>query len=486
MAKIVPQPAFLVDKAGLAKLVDGRGKEFIVFELLQNSWDENITTVTVDIASVARGKVSITVTDDSPEGFADLSHAYTLFAESKKKSDPTKRGRFNIGEKLVLALCEYAEINTTKGTVIFSGDTRTNTKEKRQAGTVFKGVFRATVEEQQRMIRAARKTIPPANIETIINGERLEERTPIASFESTLLTVHADSEGYLRKTHRKTTVSLYAPREGEKAMLYEMGIPVVETGDTWHLDISQKVPLNTDRDNVLPSFLQEVRTAALNHMASQLTEEQSTAHWIGSALEDKDVAVEAVKAVVAKRYGDKAVIYDPSDREGTKIAVAEGYTVIPPRAFNKEQWENVKATGIKPAGQVTPSPKPFQQSVEGGTRVLRYWEGELTPGMKNMVSLAQTLARLLIHRDVEVLIVNDLMGMTAAAAYGPGGPLYLNLARLGHSFFFDSPDAKQERIALLLHEYAHERVSDHLSNQFADEIAKLGARLALASQVSAW
>ena len=27
-------------------------------------------------------------------------------------------------------------------------------------------------------------------------------------------------------------------------MLYELGIPVVETGDKWHYSVRQKVPLN--------------------------------------------------------------------------------------------------------------------------------------------------------------------------------------------------------------------------------------------------
>jgi hypothetical protein len=32
-----------------------------------------------------------------------------------------------------------------------------------------------------------------------------------------------------------------------------MGIPVVETGDRWHVDVAQKVPLNFDRDNLPPA-----------------------------------------------------------------------------------------------------------------------------------------------------------------------------------------------------------------------------------------
>ena len=121
----------------------------------------------------------------------------------------------------------------------------------------------------------------------------------------------------------------------------------------------QKVPLNTDRDNVTPSFVQKVRTVTLNHMAGRIETDQATATWVGAALEDKNADPEAVQAIVHVRFGDKVVISDPSDPEGTKMAMAQGYTVLAPRTFNHEQWENVKAAGIKPAGQVTPESSSF-------------------------------------------------------------------------------------------------------------------------------
>ena len=64
------------------------------------------------------------VEDDDPEGFRDLAQSWTLFAESERKGDPTKRGRFCLGEKLVLALCSSASISSTTGTVTFDGKGR--------------------------------------------------------------------------------------------------------------------------------------------------------------------------------------------------------------------------------------------------------------------------------------------------------------------------------------------------------------------------
>ena len=56
---------FDVDKAGLAKLVASKPKAFIVFELLQNAWDQNVTRVDVTLEPVAGSRTAqITVVDD--------------------------------------------------------------------------------------------------------------------------------------------------------------------------------------------------------------------------------------------------------------------------------------------------------------------------------------------------------------------------------------------------------------------------------------
>src|SRR6266571_5558724 len=119
------QQWFDVDKEGLAKVLGRRGKELALFELVQNSWDEEgVTEVSVRTWRVDRNHVSLTVTDNAPAGFRDLSHSWTLFAESAKKNNPLQRGRFNLGDKLVFALADSVRITTTKGTVLFNGHGR--------------------------------------------------------------------------------------------------------------------------------------------------------------------------------------------------------------------------------------------------------------------------------------------------------------------------------------------------------------------------
>src|SRR5436309_8681043 len=147
---IMSKQWFDVDKTGLSKQAEQHGKGRLVGELIQNALDEpGVTQVAVSLALVpGRPLADLTVEDDAPEGFRDLSHAYTLFAESYKRTNPAQRGQYNFGEKLVLAVCESASISTTKGTVIFSDEGRTeHPRQKRDRGSVFQGRIRLTREE---------------------------------------------------------------------------------------------------------------------------------------------------------------------------------------------------------------------------------------------------------------------------------------------------------------------------------------------------
>ena len=112
---------FDVDRAGLGKQAEQHSKGRLVGELIQNALDEaGVTKIAVSLALVpGRPLADLTVEDDAPEGFRDLSHAYTLYADSYKRRNPEQRGQFNLGEKMALAVCASASISTTKGTVVF-------------------------------------------------------------------------------------------------------------------------------------------------------------------------------------------------------------------------------------------------------------------------------------------------------------------------------------------------------------------------------
>lgn len=464
---------FDVDKQGLAKLLERRGKSFALMELIQNSWDTNAKKVVVNFEPLPGVPMSkIEVIDDDPNGFAHLSHAFTLFAESVKKGDAEKRGRFNLGEKLVLALCQEASIESTTGSVLFNAEGRHQRRYKLERGSRFCGVIRMTREEHAEALRMVHTLIPPANVETLVNGIALAKRTPVAVVEASLPTEVADEEGVLRRSVRKTTVRVYEAQPDEVPSVYELGIPVVETGDRWHVDVAQKVPLNFDRDNLPPAYLRALRVLVLNAMHDRLTKDDANATWVRDAGSDKNAAPEAMATVIDLRFGEKRVIYDPNDPEANSLAVTKGYTVIHGGMLNAEEWQNVKRAGAAlPAGQVTPSPKPFHP---GGEPLKVLAPDQWTPAIRRVATFARKAGHELVGYPITVEIANDIE-WGFAAAYTKGH-LTLNLGRLGHQWFEAWPDNSDVE-SLLIHEFAHHFEANHLSEGYHDALCDLGAKL---------
>jgi hypothetical protein len=329
-----------------------------------------------------------------------------------------------------------------------------------------------TRSEYDSVVQAVRKLIPPSGVTTVFNGEKLFQRSPVSRIELTLPTEMSDEEGVLRRTTRKTWVEVYEPLSGETASIYELGIPVVETNDRWHYNVGQKVPLNSDRDNVTPAYLQEVRAAVLNAMYERLTKEDATAAWVRDASADEAASPQAVEQVMTLRFGEKRVIADPTDPEGTKLAMSQGYTVVPGGALSGGEWANVKRDQVMlPAGQVTPSPKPY--SPDGDPLKIVPSE-KYTEGMARIVEYARDLAQELMGAMIVVQIATEVT-WPYAATYGPGH-LTFNLGRLGHAWFDAVPRLEVDK--LLIHEFGHNYSADHLSEEYHDRLCELGGKLA--------
>lgn len=347
---------FDVDKGGLAAVLERRGKAFAVFELIQNAWDSGASRVAVSLVpNPASPTATLTVEDDG-EGIAELAHAHTMFARSARASDPNKRGRFNLGEKLVLATCVSARIETVQGGLRFDADgSRHRISERRERGTLFTANIRMTRDEYAEVCEAMRRLIPP--VTTTFNGAELDRPDSAARFDVKLPTEIADADGLLRRTVRTATVEVYeADGPGD---ILELGIPVVETENGYRVNVLQKIPLNMDRDNVTPAFLRAVQAALLNHVHDQLTPEAAASPWAQEAAGDARATPEAVKAVVVKRFGERAVVATPGDPIANATAEASGFTVIPGGALSADAWANVRKHNLLlPSAKVFPTPKP--------------------------------------------------------------------------------------------------------------------------------
>jgi hypothetical protein len=466
---------FAVNKEGLGRQAEEQGKGRLVGELIQNALDEaGVTRIDVALTMVpGQPFADLTVEDDSAEGFHDLTHAYTLFAPSAKRADPTKRGQFNLGEKLVLAVCDQASIVTTKGTVIFDPDKgRIEKPECRERGSAFRGRIRMTQEEYVHVCDYLRSLLLSDGIAVTFNGDRLMPRTPIHTFQASLETQIADDKGVMRPTTRKAEVSLYEPLPGEAAALYEMGLPIVETADKWHVSVAQKIPLNRDRNNVKPAYLRTIRTLVLNAMHDRLTQDDANADWVRQASSSEDCAPEAIKKVLNLRFGDKFAAFDPNDREAGKNFVAQGGQLVYGPMLSPQEWKNAKkADAIQSAGKICPTPKPYSQDPDAKDVTVIPQE-KWTPGMKSIADYAVYLGKELMDVTVKVSFVNSTNNF--AACYGPGD-LHFNLFRLSYTWFEKGITEEVDR--LIIHEYGHQYSGDHLSEEYHEALCLLGARL---------
>lgn len=459
---------FDVDRTGLEKILARRGIEFAVFELIQNAWDEaGVTRVDVTLqADGVRGTAALIVTDNAPEGFKDLRHAYTLFAESEKKKNAEQRGRFNIGEKLVLSRCKWAEITTTTGTVLFSERGRVvKNAHKRAFGTEFRAVIRMSGAEIEQVESEVQKLIPPHAIKTTFNGVEIANRDAEHQLDNvSLLTEIADAEGVLRHVTRKTSVRCHVPREGEQAMIYEMGIPVVEHDCAFHCDVQQKVPLTLDRENVRPFFVRELHTLVFNATHEELSTEEMNNEWAQTAIESDDVTAEAVADYMTKRFGEKRASWDPSDLEANARAAAEGYTLVKGGMMSGAMWANVKEhEQIESAGKLFPT---------HSDEFVAYERAQETDGMKEVRSYADALAMMLLECSITVEFGEQASREQACWGHRR---LQFNVRNLGVQWF----NLKKNRLAvddLIIHEFAHHYETNHLSERYYNALSRLAAK----------
>lgn len=477
-----------VDRKGLADLIINQPKSRIIFELVQNAWDEDgVTRVDVTLRSNGHGTHEVSVIDDSPDGYTDIRHAWVLYAPSKKKADPTRRGRFNSGCKMVLALASSAMVISTQSAVEFTeANGRRNLRRRREKGTEFVGTFKMSKTEAIEAFGKARRLIPPEGITTTIRYTNtgddddsyiLASRKPMRVAENvTLPTILADDEGVLRQRDRQTTVNIYDPNEGEAPTLYELGIPVLglDGGEPWHIDVQQRVPLNQDRDNVTPRYLQKVRCAVIGAAHLDLTQETASAQWATDATEDYSCSKDATTAMLDLRFGVKRVAHDLSDPEANLLAAAKGYTVVPGGALTGTQWNNAKYDGlILPAGRVTPSATILSSPDGVPSLPPEKW----TVDMQAMADYAEQLCVALGVRETLRVDWYADMNLGFVGFWDIRGTLGLNKGRMKPVIDGWMDGDVRPFLALLLHEFAHEEESNHLSSKFADEIAALGSRL---------
>jgi len=453
---------FAVDKEGLTSLLDGKEKTFVISELVQNAFDENITFCDINL-SYKQGKVKLSVEDDSPEGFRNISHAYTLFADTYKRKDPTKRGRFNLGEKLVLAICiKYgAEISTTKGTIEFH-PTKGRIHHhsiKRKVGSIFSGTFRATRDEYEQLLLHVNKIIAPENVLLKLNGEVKPKKVMFKSFETKLET-EVLTDNIMRKSWRTTIVDLY---ETDESYIYEIGIPIMKIDCKWSIDVQQKVPLTMDRNSVKKAYLKRLYTLVVNETIDDIPEEKISEAWVKTASENKEIEGDVLKKVLTKTYGDKFLSADPNNPVANDDALANGYKVLRGSELSKEQWKRAREEDLM-----------HSTTERFGKQGAPCFPVKPTNDMIRFATFAKKVAKEFFNINISVSFVKTKVRVDAAAEYG-GRNLEFIVNMLPKDFFVGITNSN---INLLIHELGHEK-GHHTQAKYHKALTKLGAGLTL-------
>jgi hypothetical protein len=99
-------------------------------------------------------------------------------------------------------------------------------------------------------------------------------------------------------------------------------------------------------------------------------------------------------------------------------------------------------------------------------------------GMRRFGRYVRWMALRLLGRPALWLRFAEAPGWSMQACYG-NGELHVNAARLGEEFFSGTLHERIERWSdLIIHEFAHERESNHLSEGYYRACTRLGGKLA--------
>lgn len=479
------KPWIDLDREGYKKTLRRNGMTFIVFELVQNGWDTDATQVDVTLTPPdENGKSILKCVDNSSTGYSDLSQAHTLFGESAKKSDPSKRGRFNAGEKQVLVMCDQATIASTSGTIRFlPNGTREEVKKKTTAGSVFEGTLSLTPDEYAVIVRNVNQLFPPANTKTTFNGKEIPYREPVQVFSDTLPTDIAGASGVLRRDERKTEIRLYDVQEGEVPSLYEMGLPVVTTAiSRWHVDVQQKIPLNTERNNVSPKYMHRIYVSVYNQMhASVATQDEGSSEWVTNALDDRNerITKEAATTFVKTCFGDAAVLENPKCKESNTEATSQGHKVVLTGALSAGARANLKRlNAIQKSSEVCPTGFEYFEPR------ITVDPSDYTKNQARFAKLIQDVSPLLIGRRANVLVIDDTRKDFRGCSrwHNKRGKIpkgYEGIYTFEINLAYHDVDNWHDNYHLLIHEMAHHRLGseDHLLHIFYKSVAHISAGL---------
>lgn len=293
---------FELSNEGWRRLSAGRPLGRLLLEGLQNAFDQEASSVEVDL-----GPDRVIIEDDA-SGVDDLALVYTVFL-SDKDDAPNRRGRMGRGLKELLAAMDAAEVQTTGATIVFDRFGRRTLPGTRTRGTRLVLYRRSTAEELDEAVATLRLVIPPPHTTLRVRGRLVRRPRALVALEPCDLETVIVRDGVERAVERGTRVSLYHPRRGDAPHLYEMGLPVEPINVPWHVDVAQRVPLGAGRDGAPEGYKLRLKQTLLEELiSSYLDAKDLRADWVADVLSRTPPSQRTLDAYVSRTFPRRSVL----------------------------------------------------------------------------------------------------------------------------------------------------------------------------------
>lgn len=451
-----------------------RGREpwELIKELIQNSWDEapeaTLCTVTIQPKAM-NGHTLVTVEDDGP-GFLNISDAYTLMANTPKRADPKKRGRFNLGEKEFISVAHWAKVETAGHTVSFpqSGGRRI-TPNKRTRGTKITAEMPWSQDQAIQLVQRL-WIFRPNECALTVNDAQVPPREPMARTKANMETVLQEHPGApMRRTRRNTEIELLPRINEDQSWLYEMGIPIQPIETPCHVDVLQKVPMPPNRTEVPTRYLTNLYAEVLNVLHPHMEDHQFGDAWVKTAIGDERTKAEAIRATIGGRYGQK-VLLTSNDAESNMEAVEAGYQLINPRSLSETERKRFRQDGgLETTKDAFPQPNTDNPPP--------------APDSSERDKFAQWVMEManLCHLQANVEFIDDpkFNRLADCTPDNDQPTIRFNVAHLDGDFF-KPPYGNTDHMELIIHEFGHAvaRLGMQHGPRWGNGVAKAGAMIA--------
>jgi hypothetical protein len=452
---------FEISNEGWRRMNAGRRLAALLREGIQNSFDEQVSEV-----SVTLGPEVIVIEDDAPAGFVNEALVYTVFLTGKEDS-PEKRGRKGRGLKELISAMDGAEVETTGRTLTFDDAGRRARDNGRTRGTRLTLRRASSPEEIDEAARELALIIPPRHLTLRVNGRRIKPPRLYLILWDCLLETVVVRDGAERVVERSTRVELYHPRRGEEAHLFELGIPIEPLGVPWHVDVQQRVPLADHRESTTEPFKLTVKSLLLESL-------------IGQWLERRDLRAAWVEEVIGRGLASDRSLEQYVARVFPRGALLSGAEPVNDRA--RQLGGTVVDASTMPRGLYASLTRVMERAEDFVRR--REREFSTTPVAPSSDQLrfarfVRFLGERLLHRRLTVQFVDQTPtpdGYLEDASFdAASGTIQFNVRG---KVEFDRP-LSPTTLAILLHELTHHHVLEH-DQRFIEHLQQLaGAAVAL-------